>query len=186
MKIDLVLLASITLAAGLARASESGEVAQTDSSGGAGKVLQTDTLGMNVVTWNLAKGTATTVADAQVVSEFVGAHYQLWKDVRLGMNLQFSEQLAPQVQAGNPFRLFALLPQVGWNVWGPFFVAGTLTIAPFTNGGWNWVLGVQAVGGAGWKVSKRVTLSAAVEVPYNFYPAQTLGITPLLGASFRL
>ncbi|HUB08167.1 MAG TPA: hypothetical protein VMB50_14260 [Myxococcales bacterium] len=174
MKTPLALLASLTLAAGLASAAEPGEISQTDA------------LGMNVVTWNLTKGTTTTVANAQVLSEFVGAHYYVWRDVRLGLVLQFSEQLAPEVTAGSPFRTFALLPQVGWNVWGPFFVAGVLTIAPFSNGGANWTLGVQAVGGAAWTVAKWVKLTAAVEVPYNFYDAQTVGLTPIVGASFRL
>ena len=186
MRTSLAVLAPIVFAAGLAGASEPGEVTQSDTTAGLNKIVQTDTLGMNVVAWNLSKGTTTTVADAQVLSQFVGAHYYVWKDVRLGMNLQFGEQLAPQVSAGSPFRIFALLPQVGWNAWGPFFVAGTLTIMPFTNGAWSWTLGVQAVGGAAWEVAKGIKLSAAVEIPYNFYPAQTLGITPLLGASFRL
>ncbi len=179
-------LAPIPLTAGAGRASEPEEVTQAEAAPGAGKVVQTDTFGMNVATWNFTKGSTATVADAQVLSEFVGVHYYEWKDVRLGMNLQFSEQLAPQLQAGNPFRIFAFLPQVGWNVGGPFFVAGTLTIAPFTNGAWSWVLGVQAVGGAAWEVAKGVKVTTAVEIPYNFYPAQTLGLTPLLGASFRL
>ncbi len=180
---------SIALAAGVAGAAAAAEppgVTQTEPAPWTDRVVQTDTLGMNLATWNFTKGSATTIADAQVLSEFVGAHYYVGKDVRLGMNLQFSEQLAPQLQAGSPFRIFALLPQVGWNVGGPFFVAGTLTLAPFTGGGWSWVLGVQAVGGAAWEIAKRVKLTAAIEVPYNFYPAQTLGLTPLLGASFRL
>jgi len=151
-----------------------------------GEVVQADNLGMNVVTWNLSKGTHTTVGDAQVLSEFAGAHYYFRKDVRVGLMMQFSEQLNPPPKVGSRFRTFALLPQVGWNVRGPLFVAGILTVAPRTAGGANLVLGVQGLVGVGVAVARRVKLTAALEVPYNFYRDQTIGLTPLLGASIRL
>ncbi len=152
----------------------------------AGDVVQTDNLGMNVVTWNLSKGTKKTVADEQVLSEFVGAHGYFAKDLRLGMNLQFSEQLAPAPAEGGRFRTFALLPQIGWNVHDPFFVAAIFTFAPRTSGGANLVLGVQALGGVAFEVAEGVKLSFALEVPYNFHPDHTIGLTPLAGLSFRL
>jgi hypothetical protein len=151
-----------------------------------GDLVQVDNLGMNVVTWNLSKDTHKTVADEQVLSEFVGLQYYPWKDVRLGLNLQFSEQLNPAPKTGSRFRTFALLPQVGWNVGGPFFVAGILTIAPWTAGGANLILGVQALGGVAFEIAPRVKLSVALEVPINFYPDWTVGLTPLAGVSFRL
>src|SRR5690242_1227160 len=103
---------AVLLSSGLSGAAEPGDL------------LQTDNLGMNLVTWNLSKATHKTVADEQVLSEFVGAHVFPWKDVRLGLNLQFSEQLNPEPKSGSRFRTFALLPQVGWNIHPPFFVAG--------------------------------------------------------------
>jgi hypothetical protein len=151
-----------------------------------GDVVQVDNLGMNMVTWNLSKGTHKTVADEQVLSEFVGAHVYAWKDVRLGMNVQFSEQLAPEPETGGRFRTFALLPQIGWNIHAPFFVAAIFTYAPRTNGGAHTILGVQALGGVAFPIASRVKLSAALEVPYNFYPDQMLGLTPLVGVSFTL
>jgi len=159
---------------------------QTAVAAEAGDILQTDNLGMNMATWNLSKGTQTTVSDAQVLSEFVGAHYFPWKDVRVGVVFQFSEQLNPTPKAGDAFRTFAVLPQIGWNLYGPLFVAGIFTFAPRTAGGGNLVLGVQALGGVAFEVAKGVKISAALEVPYNFYPDQTIGLTPLVGASFIL
>ena len=151
-----------------------------------GEVVQADNLGMNMITWNLSKGSHTTVGDAQVLSQFVGVHDYFRKDVRVGLMMQFSEQLNPEPKTGNRFRTFALLPQVGWNLSGPLFVAGIFTIAPRTAGGANLVLGVQGLVGVGFEVARRVKLTAALEVPYNFYRDQTIGLTPLLGASIRL
>lgn len=151
-----------------------------------GDVVQTDNLGMSMVAWNLSKGTRKTVGDEQVLTEFVGAHAYAWRDVRLGMNLQFSEQLGPEPRTGGRLRTFALLPQVGWNVAGPVFLAAVFTVAPHTSGARDLVLGVQAVGGVAFEVARGVKLAVALEVPYNFYPDQTMGLTPLAGAAFRL
>jgi hypothetical protein len=173
-RLSSLLVLLIALDSGVAGAAEAGEVVQTDN------------LGMNVVTWNLSKGTRKTVTDEQVLSEFVGAHVFVWKNVRLGLNLQFSEQIAPQPKTGDRFRTFALLPQVGWNVWGPFFVAGIFTYAPWTSGGANLTLGVQALGGVAFDIARWVKLSTALEVPYNFHPDRTIGLTPLIGLAFRV
>lgn len=163
-----------------------GLVATTASAAEPGDVIQPDNLGMNMISWNLSKGTHSTVADAQVLSEFVGAHVYAWKDVRLGMQLQFSEQLAPDPKTGDRFRTFALLPQIGWNIHEPFFVAAIFTYAPRSNGMASTILGVQALGGVAFPVAKGIKLTAALEVPYNFYPDQTIGLTPLVGATFTL
>jgi len=152
----------------------------------AGEVVQTDNLGMNLVTWNLSKGTHKTVGDERVLSEFVGAHVYVAEDVRIGMNLQFSEQLSPEPASGGRFRTFAFLPQVGWNFHEPFFVAAIATIAPRTAGGANTLLGVQALGGAAFAIADGVKVGIALEVPYNFYPEHTIGLTPIAGLSFRL
>lgn len=159
--------------------------AAATAAAGEGDVVQSDNLGMNVVTWNLSQGTFDSVFDKPVLSEFVGLHRYFWQDVRLGMNIQVSEALYPP-KKGDPLRTFALLPQIGWNCGGPFFVAGVFTFAPITNGTERLVLGVQAVGGASFEIVPRVKLSAAIEVPYNFFPDQTIGLTPLAGVSFRL
>ena len=102
------------------------------------------------------------------------------------MNLQLSEQLRPDPAAGSRFRTFALLPQVGWDFWGPMYAALVVTIAPWTSGAKTFDFGLQGVLGAGLPITDRVKLTGAVEIPANFVVHRTLGLTPLLGASFRL
>lgn len=155
-----------------------------------GDVVQADNLGMNMISWNLTKGTNTTVSDQQTLSEFTGLHYYITDRVRLGAMLQFSEVLNPTPKYDR-FSKFAILPQVGWNFWGPLYMAGIVTIAPRTQGGDNMVLGVQYLLGASVPVSKVVRLNAALEVPWDFYNAtgknqQVVGLTPLVGVSFKL
>jgi hypothetical protein len=151
-----------------------------------GDVVQTDTLGMNLVSWNLDSGKTTTVADQAGLSEFVGAHYFVADKWRVGMNFQFTELLTTPPKGTNPFWTFALLPQVGWHFYDPFFAAAVFTFAPRTRGAGNLDMGVQAVLGAGLKLADGVRLTGAIEVPYNFYVSRTIGITPLLGLSVKL
>ena len=47
-------------------------------------------------------------------------------------------------------------------------------------------MGFQGVFGAGFKVVEGVNVNAAIEIPWNFYIHNTLGVTPLLGVSFKL
>lgn len=151
-----------------------------------GTVVQTDTLGMNMVSYNFDTSKTTTVADSAGLSEFIGAHYFFADGWRIGMNLQFTELLSSPPPGGNRFATFALLPQVGWHFYGPLFAAAVFTFAPRTSGGANLDMGVQGVFGAAIPIVQRVNLTAAVEVPYNFYIHNTIGVTPLLGVSIRL
>jgi hypothetical protein len=152
-----------------------------------GEIVQSDTLGMNVYSYNFSKSTATNVSDAQNLSEFIGLHYYAIDHVRLGMNLQFTEELAPTPAMGaSRFRTFALLPQVGWNFHKPFFAALVLTLAPRTSGTSTFDAGFQGVFGASIEVSPRVRANIALEVPVNFVVATTIGVTPLLGISIAL
>ncbi len=150
-----------------------------------GDIVQSDNLGMSMVSWNLSKGKTTSVADQQALSEFVGAHYYVTDKVRVGMNLQFTEVLNPEPTYSR-FSKFALLPQVGWNFWGPMFVAGVFTFAPRTQGVSQVDLGLQAVVGAGFRLTDAVKLTVAVEVPWDFSPDEVVGITPLVGVSIKL
>jgi hypothetical protein len=97
-----------------------------------------------------------------VLSEFVGAHYYFVDRVRLGMNLQFSEQLAPAPgpKGGSDFRTFALLPQIGWDFWGTMFAALVVTVAPWTSGTGTFDFGLQALLGAGIPIADRVNLTS--------------------------
>ena len=160
---------------------------QVLAAGKQGDIVQTDTLGMNVVSYNLDTSKTTTVADSAGLSEFVGAHYFFADGWRVGMNLQFTELLAPSPPpGGNRFSTFALLPQVGWHFYGPLFAALVFGVLPRTSGGANLDFAVQGVFGAGIPISDRVNLTGALEVPYNFYIHRTIGLTPLLGISIRL
>ncbi|MFT3836865.1 MAG: hypothetical protein QM723_07695 [Myxococcaceae bacterium] len=152
----------------------------------AGDVIQTDTLGANVATWNLSKSSSSNFVDTPVVSEWVGAHYFISSDVRVGANFQFAEQLGAMPKAGGRVRTFAVLPQVGWNFHPPFFVAGIFTLAPRTGGGSNLALGVQPVIGAAFSLSSFVKLTVTLQVPYTFFPDQTVGITAHAGISVTL
>ncbi|HZU81500.1 MAG TPA: hypothetical protein VE987_01215 [Polyangiaceae bacterium] len=151
-----------------------------------GDVVQTDTLGMNLASWNLDTHKTTTVANQAGLSEFVGAHYFFADRWRVGMNLQFTELLTTATPGADRFATFALLPQVGWHFYDPFFAAVVFTFAPRTAGGANLDMGLQGVLGAGLRLAEGVRLTAALEVPYNFYVHRTIGITPLVGLSIKL
>lgn len=151
-----------------------------------GTVVQTDTLGMNLVSHNIDTNRTTTVANSVGLSEFIGAHYFFADGWRVGMNLQFTELLTAPAPGGNRFSTFALLPQVGWHFYGPMFAAVVFGILPRTSGGANFDLAVQGVFGAAIPLTGRVNLTGALEVPYNFYIHNTIGLTPLLGVAIRL
>jgi len=128
------------------------------AAGKKGAFLQTDTLGMNVVNYQFDTGKTTTVGDAAVLSEFVGLHYFVIDRLRVGLNFQFSEQLAPNPATGSTFRTFAILPQVGWDFWGPLFVALVITVAPWTSGTPTFDFGLQAVFGVGIPITEHFKL----------------------------
>ena len=170
-----LVLALATVASSAARADNKGDI------------VQTDTLGMNMYTYNFSKSKSTDVTDAQNLSEFIGLHYYVIDHLRLGMNVQFTEQLAPTPATGESrFRTFALLPQVGWNFYKPFFAALVLTLAPRTSGTNTFDAGFQGVFGASFELSSRVRANIALEVPVNFVVATTIGVTPLVGISIGL
>jgi hypothetical protein len=151
-----------------------------------GEIVQTDTLGMNMVSWNLDTQKTTTVANSAGLSEFVGAHYFFADRWRLGMNFQFTELLTTPSGTSDRFATFALLPQIGWHFYDPFFAAVVFTFAPRTHGTGDLDMGFQGVFGAGLRLAEGVKITAALEVPYNFYLQRTIGITPLLGLSIKL
>jgi hypothetical protein len=161
-----------------------------NAEGKQGDLVQTDTVGLRLVnyTYDPPPAQTKTIADQGVLSEFVGLHYFFIDRVRLGMNLQFSEQLAPPVGPGNgtAFRTFAFLPQIGWDFWGPMFAAFVVTLAPWSSGTSTFEFGVQGVLGVGIPIVPRVKLTAAVEVPFTLAPDRAVALTPLLGVAIRL
>jgi hypothetical protein len=103
------------------------------------------------------------------------------------MMFQWTEQYSGPVAAGvDRFTTFALLPQVGWTFSNHVALGAIFTIAPISGGKHQLDLGVQALVGYGLPISQNAAVNFAVELPYNFHVASTLGVTPLLGMTFRI
>jgi len=152
-----------------------------------GEFIQTDTLGMTMATYDFTSHSSKTVADAANLSEFVGLHLYIFDRLRMGMNFQLTEQLAPVPPEGHSrLRSYAFLPQVGLNFYDPFFAALVYKIAPRTNGESRLDMAVQGLLGIGFPVSGRMRVSFALEAPFAFYVHRTLGLTILGGISIRL
>jgi hypothetical protein len=151
-----------------------------------GEFLQTDVLGVSLFTRDLTAKTTKTVSDATNLSEYIGLHYYAVDRVRFGMNVQLTERLTPPPPyPQSRMQRFAFLPQVGWNFYDPFFAGLVLVFAPRTDGQAKLALGVNAIAGVSIPLSKIVSLSGAVEVPYTYYRHQTIGLTGLAGVAFK-
>ncbi|MGH7269700.1 MAG: autotransporter domain-containing protein [Polyangiaceae bacterium] len=173
--LSLSIVALIALPVRPARAAERGEG------------IQVTNVGVPLVTTNFGTGKTTSIADKMLVTEFLGAHYFISDRVRIGMMAQFTEQFAGGTAAGSDrWSTFALLPQVGWHFYERFFVAGVFTYAPRSGGKDRLDLGVQGVVGGSIPITDCASFGYAVEVPYNFRVSKTLGVTPLIGLSYRL
>ncbi|HEX7668623.1 MAG TPA: hypothetical protein VF395_03525 [Polyangiaceae bacterium] len=155
--------------------------------GSAGDTLETNTLGLNLVTRDLTTHSTRTVADATNLSEYVGLHHYVVDRLRCGISLQLTERLSPAPAAGTSrLQRVALLPQVGFGFYDPFFAAIVFSYAPRTEGLEKLALGLGGILGAAFPVSDRLSVSLAVEVPWTFYRHQALGLTSLAGLSVRL
>jgi hypothetical protein len=161
--------------------------APAHATGKQGDIIQTDTVGSSLVTYDFDAKTTKTIRDVFNLSEFVGLHAYVVDRVRVGMNLQFSERVSPDLPPGKSrFQRFALLPQVGWNFYDPCFSALVFGVAPRTDGRQHVNLTVQWVLGVAFPLSSRVRWSVAGEVPFTYYDKHTLGFTALTGVSIRL
>jgi hypothetical protein len=159
---------------------------EAEAAGKQGDFLQTDTLGVGLVTHDMTADKTRTIGDAVNLSEYVGLHYYAFPRVRFGMNLQLTERLWPDPPPPQSrVQRFAFLPQVGWNFYDPFFAGLVFAFAPRSDGLPKWSLGVNVIGGVAFPVSKRVSVSAALEVPWTYHPHQMIGLTALTGVSFR-
>jgi hypothetical protein len=176
---------SVWLAAGLAVLVSMTWSRAAAAAGKKGDFLQTDTLGVGLVTRDLTANTTRTVADVVNLSEYVGLHYYAIQRVRFGMNVQLTERLWPDPAPASRVQRFALLPQVGWNFYDPFFAGLVFVFAPRSEGRANWSMGANVIGGASIPVSKVISISAALEVPWTYYPRQVIGLTALTGVAFR-
>lgn len=156
------------------------------AAGKQGEIIQTDTLGVSLFTHDLDVGKTRSVRDAVNLSEFVGLHGYVVDRVRIGANLQLSERLWPRPAPGARIQRFAVLPQIGWNLRDPLFVALVFGIAPRTDGKAHLNLSLQGVLGVSLSLSSRVRWSIAGEVPWTFYDRHLIGVTALTGFAFRL
>jgi hypothetical protein len=156
------------------------------AAGKQGEFIQTDTLGVSLLSRDLDTGKTRSLRDAVNLSEFAGLHGYVVDRVRVGANLQLSERLWPRPLPGGRLQRFAVLPQVGWNFFDPFFSALVFGFAPRTDGKVHLNLSLQGVLGVSLPLSKRVRFSVAGEVPWTFYDHHLLGLTSLMGLSFRL
>ena len=151
-----------------------------------GDLLQTNALGMSLFTRDLDHHRSRSARDVVNLSEFIGLHGYVIDRVRLGVNLQLTERLWPEPEPGARIQRFAILPQVGWNFYDPFFAALVFGFAPRTEGKEHLNLSLQAVLGVSLPISKRVRFSIAGEVPWTFYDRNLIGITALTGIAIRL
>jgi len=161
--------------------------ARSVSAAEAGDVVQVTNVGVPLYVHNFDTGKNTSVGDKLSISEFLGAHYFITDRIRVGMMVQLTEQFSGDLAKGSDrWTTFALLPQVGWHFYRRFFVAGVFTYAPRSGGKDQLDLGVQAVFGGSLPITDCASFGYALEVPYNFHVARTIGITPLVGLSYRL
>lgn len=151
-----------------------------------GDWLQTDSLSMLLATRDFTTNKTSTLRKATNLSAIVGLHYYFVDRVRIGMGLQFTERLRPAPTHGaSRFQRFALQPQIGWSFHDPFYTALIFSYAPRSQGRAQTDMNVIAALGAAFRLTRRMKLSVAAEVPYSFYDHQTVGIIALTGVSFR-
>lgn len=151
-----------------------------------GDFLQTDSLSMLLVTRDFTTNKTSTLRKATNLSLIVGLHYYFVDRVRIGMGLQFTERLRPEPAHGaSRFQRFALMPQIGWSFYDPFYTALIFAYAPRTQGRAVTDMSIYGVLGAAFPITRRMKFSVAMEVPYSFYDHQTLGLVAVSGLSFR-
>ncbi len=119
-------------------------------------------------------------------SEFIGAGYAITDDWRVALNLQFTEAVVEPTLPANQFTTFCLLPQVSYRFWWQMYVAligfFPLRYDSVAQAGY----GVQGLLGVGVPIAKDLKFTAALEVPFLIQPATYVGLTPIVGLSYKL
>jgi hypothetical protein len=152
-----------------------------------GDFLQTDTLGASLVSHDYETRVTKNVSQTFNLSEFIGLHYYVVDKVRIGWNLQFNERIFPVPPPHvSRFQRFAVLPQVGWNFYGPMFCALVAGVVPRVDGKEKLNLTLQGILGVSLPLAGPVRMSIAGEVPWTYYDHNVLGVTALTGISIRL
>jgi hypothetical protein len=151
-----------------------------------GDVLQTDSLSMLLVSHDYTTNTNSSIRNVINLSGNVGLHYYFVDRVRFGMNVQFTERIWPEPPGDSSrFQRFALMPQLGWSFYDPFYTALIFSYAPRTLGRAVPDMAVLAALGATFPITERMKFSVALEVPFAFLHHRTLGLVALTGVSFR-
>jgi hypothetical protein len=152
-----------------------------------GDVLQTDSLSMLLASHDYTTNTNSSIRKVLNLSGNVGLHYYFVDRVRIGMTLQLTQRLWPAPPPGSSsLQRFAMMPQLGWTFYDPFYTALIFSYAPRTQGRAITDLAVLAALGASVSVTKRMKFTVALEVPYAFLYHRTIGLVALTGVSFRL
>ena len=152
-----------------------------------GEAIQTDTLGVSLVSRDFDTKVTRNISKTFNLSEFVGIHAYVVDRVRVGMNFQLTERVWPDLPPGaSRLQRFGLLPQVGWNFYGPMFSSLVVGVVPRTDGKAHLNLTLQGVVGASFPIAGRFRWSIAGELPWTYYDHQMLGLTALTGISIRL
>jgi hypothetical protein len=150
-----------------------------------GDVLQTNSLSMLLVNRDFTTARTSSIKDTVNLSAVAGLHYYFVDRVRIGMGVQLTERLWPQpVDGESRLQRFALMPQLGFSFYDPFYAALIFSYAPRTHGRAILDLAIIPALGAAFPVTSHMKLSLAVEAPYAFHYHRALGLVALTGASF--
>jgi hypothetical protein len=119
-------------------------------------------------------------------SEFIGAGYAITDRWKVALNLQFTEALVEPTLPANQFTTFCLLPQVAYRFWWDLSVAligfFPLRYDSVAEAGY----GVQGLLGLSVPIAKDLNFTAALEVPFLIQPTTYVGLTPIVGLSYKL
>ena len=175
---------SFVLVAGLAAALSSPVLAAQ-----AGDITAPFSIGTNVYTHRYASegkpAKDTTSKDSFQISEFPGIGYFVTDQLRLGVNLQFTEVVRqPAKPLPSRFSSFAILPQINYNFWGPLTASLVPSFATRLGGESQYAFYVQGVLTAAMPLTDRLAATGGFEIPVFLDPYRSIGFTPIVGVSY--
>lgn len=151
-----------------------------------GDWLQTDSLSMLLASHDFTTRTNSSIRKVVNLSATVGLHHYVVDNVRLGVGLQLTQRLWPALPEGSSsLQRLAIMPQVGWNFYDPFYTALIFSYAPRTQGRAIADMALLPVLGVSVPVTKRMKFTFALETPFAFLYHRTVGLVALAGVSFR-
>lgn len=152
-----------------------------------GEWFETSVLSSTVASRDFDTRSTTTWRNQVNLAGAIGLHYYFVDAVRFGTSVQYTERIWPEPQpSSSRFQRFAIMPQLAWNFWDPFYVSTLFNYAPRTRGKALTDMSVSLMLGASAPLSKRVRLGVSVEAPYAFYYHRALSLVALTGISVLL